>query len=730
LSGGAGDDTYRFGRGAGNDSISEDDATAGNIDTIEMSVDVSPGDVSGTRSGSDLVLSIAGTVDSLTLISFYSGPGNEIERVVFSDGTIWDVDVLRQMGAVIGTPGADTLNGTTTVDSISGLAGNDTLNGLAGNDFLDGGTGVDTMNGDIGDDTYVVDDTGDIVTESSSTGGIDTVLSSVIRTLGANQENLVLTGTAAINGTGNTLNNVLTGNGANNTLNGSTGADTMTAGLGNDTYVVDNAGDAVIENAGEGSDLVQSSITYTLSAEVENLTLTGTGAINATGNALNNVLTGNSGANILSGGVGNDTLNGGAGADQMSGGAGDDLYVRDNTGDVVTENAGEGVDTVQSSVTYTLSANVENLTLTGTNAINGTGNALDNLLTGNSAANRLTAGAGNDTLNGGSGADTMLGGTGDDTYVVERTTDVVTENANEGNDSIQSSVTLTLGANVENLVLSGTTAINGTGNALANLVRGNSANNTLNGAAGFDVLEGGAGNDTLTDTSGGNYYNGGAGTDTLTGGTSADFFMGGAGNDTLSTGNGADVIAFNAGDGQDSVNPSSGIDDTLSLGGASLNYANLNFQKSGNSLILNVSATDKVTFTNWYAASANKNVLNLQVVAEAMAGFNPSGGNPLLDNKVEKFNFQGLVGAFDAARAANPTLTSWALTNGLTQFQLAGSDTVALGGDLAYYYGLNGTVAGIGFGKAQDVVTGAGFGSQAQTLRSLASLQDGVTPLG
>src|SRR5262249_19443390 len=229
--------------------------------------------------------------------------------------------------------------------------------------------------------------------------------------------------------------------------------------------------------------------------------------------------------------------------------------------------------------------------------------------------------------------------------------------------------------------------------------------------------------------SGGNYYNGGAGTDTLTGGTSGDFFLGGAGNDTISTGNGADVIAFNAGDGQDSVNPSVGTDDTLSLGGSSLNYANLTFQKSGTNLILNVSATDKITFANWYTGTANKNVLNLQVVAEAMAGFNPSGGNALLDNKVERFNFQSLVGAFDAALAANPTLTSWALTNGLTQFQLAGSDTAALGGDLAYQYGLNGTVAGIGFDKAEGVVTGTGFGTQAQTLQTLASLQDGVTPL-
>jgi len=731
LIGDLGNDTYRFARGAGNDTVLEGDATAGNIDTIEMATGISPGDIIGTRSGDDLVLSISGTSDTLTVGAFFFSPDNEVERVVFSDGTVWDSATLRNMAAINGTSGADTLNGTANDDRIFGLAGNDTLNGLAGNDFLDGGAGVDTMNGSTGDDTYVVDNTSDIVTESSSSGGIDTLLSSVTRTLGSNQENLTLTGTAAINGTGNTLANVITGNSGNNTLSGGTGADTLAGGLGNDTYVVDNTGDVVTENAGEGTDLVQSSVTYTLSANAENLTLTGTSALSGTGNTLDNVLTGNSANNTLTGGAGNDTLNGGSGNDTMVGGTGNDSYFVNVTADIVSELANEGTDTVNSSVTLTLGNNVENLILTGTSTLSGTGNGLNNVLTGNSGANTLTGGAGNDTLDGGSGNDTMIGGTGDDTYFMNVATDTVTESASQGNDTIQSAATVTaLANNVENLILTGSNAINGTGNTLNNLVRGNIGNNTLNGSGGFDALEGGAGNDTLTDTSGGNYYNGGAGTDTLTGGTSGDFFMGGTGNDTISTGNGADVIAFNAGDGQDSVNTSVGTDDTVSLGGAGLAYANLSFQKSANNLILNVSATDKLTFTNWYAASANKNVLNLQVVAEAMAGFNPSGGNALLDNKVEKFNFQGLVGAFDAALAANPGLTSWALTNGLTQFQLAGSDTAALGGDLAYYYGLNGTVAGIGFGKAQDVLTGTGFGMQAQTLRPLASLQDGVTPLG
>ncbi len=204
----------------------------------------------------------------------------------------------------------------------------------------------------------------------------------------------------------------------------------LIGGADNDTYVVDNTGDVVTENANEGTDLVQSSIAYTLGINVENLTLTGGTAINGTGNALNNVLTGNAANNLLTGGAGNDTLNGGAGADTLIGGTDNDTYVVDNTGDVVTENTNEGTDLVQSSIAYTLGINVENLTLTGVNAINGTGNALNNVLTGNAANNLLTGGAGNDTLNAGAGTDTLTGGTGNDTYQFTRGdgTDTIVEN--------------------------------------------------------------------------------------------------------------------------------------------------------------------------------------------------------------------------------------------------------------------------------------------------------------
>jgi Ca2+-binding RTX toxin-like protein len=165
--------------------------------------------------------------------------------------------------------------------------------------------------------------------------------------------------------------------------------------------------------------LVQSSVTYTLLDSIENLTLTGSAAINGTGNILDNILTGNSAVNTMTGGAGNDTLNGGAGADKMLGGLGNDIYVVDKSTDVVTENADEGTDTVQSKITFTLASNVENLTLTGTSAIKGTGNTLNNVLLGNSGANTLSGSTGNDTLDGGLGKDTLTGGAGNDFFVFD-----------------------------------------------------------------------------------------------------------------------------------------------------------------------------------------------------------------------------------------------------------------------------------------------------------------------
>jgi Ca2+-binding RTX toxin-like protein len=516
-----------------------------------------------------------------------------------------------------------TLTGTADINA-TGNELNNTLTGNSGNNLLDGGLGADSMAGGLGNDMYVVDNIGDLVTELAN-AGIDTVQSSINYKLGANVENLTLTGATDLTGTGNELNNTLTGNSGNNLLDGGLGADSMAGGLGNDTYIVDNIGDVVTEALNAGTDTVNSSVTYTLAVNVENLNLTGTAAINGTGNALDNVLNGNSAINTLNGGAGNDTLNGGLGADILIGGTGNDTYIVDNVGDVVTENLNEGTDNVQSSITYVLGANLENLTLTGAAAINGTGNALDNVLIGNAAINTLSGGAGNDTLDGGLGADKLLGGTGNDIYVVDNVGDVVTENLNEGTDTVQSSITYVLGTNLENLTLTGSAAINGTGNTTNNILIGNSANNVLDGGLGADsmagglgddtyfvdnaadvvtenfnegidtvnstvgyalsanvenltlsgtgavnatgnaldnvltgngsanTLDGGAGNDTIYGNAGSDTLIGGTGDDRLDGGQGSDLLVGGTGNDTYVVDSRGDVVTENANEGIDSV---------------------------------------------------------------------------------------------------------------------------------------------------------------------------------
>lgn len=580
LNGGAGADTLIG--GAGDDSYTVDN----------------PGDVVTelVGEGMDLVNSsitwtLGANLENLTLTGSgaINGAGNSLDNVlrgnsgsnVLTGGAGNDIYIVGAGDSVVenANEGTDSVESSVTLllsDNLENLTltgtaaingtGNALANSLTGNssaNVLDGGAGGDTMVGGAGNDTYMVDSAGDVVTEAVS-GGTDLVMSSVAYTLGAEVENLTLTGTDAISGTGNASANNLTGNAAANWLDGGTGNDTMAGGAGDDTYVVDGTGDVVTEGSNAGTDTVLAAVSWTLGSNVESLTLTGTAHINGTGNTLANAIRGNAGNNVLSGGSGNDT---------MVGGAGNDTYVVDATGDVVTELAGEGVDLINSSAPYTLPVNVENLTLTGTAVINGTGNTLNNVLTGNGANNTLTGGAGNDTLDGGAGNDTMVGGVGDDTYVVNVTTDVVTEALNEGVDTVRSSVTLTLGNNVENLQLQGTSALNGTGNALNNVLTGNSAANTLTGAAGNDTLDGAAGNDSLV---------GGAGADTYRFGL-------GYGTDTISendtTASTRDVVEFTG----------------------SLTQTSIQFRRVGNNLEATILASsDRLVLQNWYVGAQHQ----------------------------------------------------------------------------------------------------------------------------
>jgi Ca2+-binding RTX toxin-like protein len=221
---------------------------------------------------------------------------------------------------------------------------------------------------------------------------------------------------------------------------------------------------------------------------------------------------------VLLGLAGNDTLTSLHGMDTLVGGLGNDTYLV-TTGDVIVEQTGEGTDTVRSGVTWVLGDNLEKLVLTGSDAINATGNSLNNSLTGNSAAN---------VLDGGGGNDTMAGAGGNDTYMVDSTGDRVVEAANAGIDTVISTIDYKLTANVENLTLVGTAPLRGTGNSLSNVIIGNDGNNVIDGASGSDTLDGGAGNDVIR------------------GGTGDDVIIGGAGIDQMSGGKGSDVFVFNA----------------------------------------------------------------------------------------------------------------------------------------------------------------------------------------
>jgi Ca2+-binding RTX toxin-like protein len=378
--------------------------------TRDCTIDLRPASLLKEAGGGGWISSLNGIFGGFTIAN-----GVVIENATGGNGA----DTIRGNGVanlLIGNAGNDAIAGGDGADRLQGGDGADTLGGDAGNDIIEGGAGADTMRGAAGNDVYSVDNVSDKVIETSADGGTDTVRSSISYTLGTYQEKLVLTGTGTLKGTGNNLANSITGNGAanlldggsgNDVLDGGAGADSMSGGAGNDTYVIDNAGDTAFEaSAAGGTDTVRSAVTSALGANVENLVLTGSATANATGNVLANALTGNAAANIL---------DGRGGADTMTGGGGNDVYAVDSVLDKVVEtSATGGSDTVRSALAYTLGVNVENLLLTASAAVSGTGNGLANRITGNGAANILKGGSGADTLDGAAGSDALFGGSGKD----------------------------------------------------------------------------------------------------------------------------------------------------------------------------------------------------------------------------------------------------------------------------------------------------------------------------
>lgn len=589
---GSGDDLIVWSAGDGNDTI---DAGPGfDLVTVVLGED-SPNDVTVYADGGAVIVSAENftlTLDGVEDLTLVGGDFSSTITIENLAGT----DIADETVTFVGGPADDNYSGNnhTLHQEIFGNDGNDILGGGSGDDLVEGGNGDDflyvqgghdTLFGGAGNDTVQV--FGGSVTADGGDGedrvfggNLDDVLlggsgndllnggnGNDLLEGGADDDTLAgLAGDDTLNGGAGR--DTLYGGSNNDSLDGGTGTDFLSGGTGNDTYYVDASADVVSELAGQGTDAVFASANYTLSANIETLTLTGTDNIAGTGNSLDNTLTGNNGNNSLNGGDGrdtisgadgNDTINGGKNNDDITGGSGDDLLIgggAPNSSIGETDNdvirGGEGADTIYTdSVADASRTGVSRFDSIYFNILNyaygdqgndilyggmgidmlygGTGNdqlfgaAFDDQLFGDSGNDTLSGGQGLDYLDGGTGADVLYGGADNDTYSVDTTADTIIEYANEGVDTIIASVSFNIPAHVENLNLTGI-ATQSLGNSLSNTIRANSISSIIDGSGGNDNLFGNNGNDSLY---------GGLGNDLIYGGYGADSIYGGSGNDEL-----------------------------------------------------------------------------------------------------------------------------------------------------------------------------------------------------
>ena len=612
LLGNAGDDIVRGSHGADiiDAGTGVDVLNYGDLDTsVDIDLSASAAMVSGAQQSISGVEDIVGSaysdqitgdkaanriyggagddiIDGLGGVDELNGErGNDIYAVEDASATVIELanegldEVRTGLAAYTLPDNVEILTGT----SLTGQA----LTGNDGDNLLSGGPGTDIFSGGLGNDVYLVGP-GDQVIEAVGAGIDEIRANGASFALADNVENLVGT---------NAVGQQLIGNALDNMLSGSTGADLFSGGQGDDSYVVD-AGDVIVENAGEGIDQVSTSLlSYALPNNVENVRGTATAGQEFFGNDLSN------------------RLEGGSGPDRFHGGLGDDVYYVSN-GDAVFENAAEGIDSVVTSLaSYTLIANVENVT--------GTSN-LGQKLVGNSADNIFVSGTGPNTL---------IGLAGNDSYFVNSQADLVTESPSGGQDTIYAGVNYTLydGSEVEGLSAAdtvGTAPLALEGNYLANTLTGNDGANILDGAGGADKLYGLGGNDvfvidnaadqvfeadqggfdtvfttvnfslgggafveqliarditttyalnltgnananTLIGNDGTNVLDGAGGADKLYGLGGNDVFDGGAGNDTLDAGAGDDrIVQTGSTDGRDFVDGGAGTDTYVLTGDA------------------------------------------------------------------------------------------------------------------------------------------------------------------
>ena len=593
LDGGQGADTYLFGRGDGQDTVMTGWGDAPGVsDTVRFGSGISLADVDvSIQNGSDLLLKLRGSSDSVTLSGYFNTPFDRRPLIAFADGSSLNgmsVDNLVNAYGLYqgGTPQSETVVGGRGDDQLSGMEGDDTLYGDAGSDFMDGGQGADTYLFGRGDGQDTV-----MAGWGDAPGVIDTLrlgsdISLADVDLSAQNGDLLIT------------------------LFGSSDSVTLSGYFNTpfDRTPLITFADGLSLNAASAGNLAYGTGVYqfgTPQAEV------------LVGSHGDDQFNGMDGDDKLYGGAGRDFLDGGQGADTMAGGADDDTYIVDNTGDVVVErleaDSAISYDTIQSSVSYTVPDYVEAITLTGTDDINATANNTGCDLTGNTGNNHLKGGDGLDFIFGDDGIDTLEGGAGDDYYYLTSNEDVVIEQAGGGLDQIWAyGDGIKMADNVERLYMQSYLARTAYGNDGSNLMAGNNRANTLYGYGGNDKLFGYSGNDTI---------------------------YGGLGNDSLYGSVGNDTYHFQRGDGADTIydlDATVGNQDKLLLDGA-IDASQVWLAKSGNDLVVSViGTTDKVTINNWYVAGLYQvesivaggngktlSAANVQNLVNAMASFTP-----------------------------------------------------------------------------------------------------------
>jgi Ca2+-binding RTX toxin-like protein len=773
MDGSYGNDTYVL-RGGGVDRIAD---SGGSFDTVQFFEVASTAITGLQRFGSDLIFQY-GSSDQLTIINYFSSPYNRIEQFTFSDGVTWDDAAINARVITMGTSGADNITGYDDGGNrIKGLDGNDSLYGCSlddqldggngndilvgnagndqllggagddklfggdGNDVLDAGGGNDALDGGGGNDTYLLRSGGNVRVVDPS-GNLDSVqfidinsndVTAVERRVndlvlsygtasqltvsnyfynpayrieqfnfadGVNWDDVAIKSRTITSGTAGGDNiagydevpNIMAGLDGNDSLYGGAKDDHIDGGNGDD-FLYGYAGNDAL-SGGQGFDNLYG-------GDGDDLLDAGSGNDWLKGDAGNDTLLGGDGNDSLTGGDGNDLLDGGAGNDVMDGGSGNDTYIVRGGGIDRVLDSGAGFDVLQFA--DVASTDIKDIQRLRDDLILSYGSG-DQLIISNYFGgpyywiDRFSFADGVNWDDAAIKARVMTIGTAGNDYIYGYGADNNRIAGLDGND-------LVYGADKDDQL------------------DGGNGDDTLNGFTGNDILQGQAGVDMLLDAFGNNLLDGGADNDSLSGGTGNEFFIGGAGNDRITTGTGADIIAFNRGDGQDTVMASTGRNNTITLG-KGIRYVDLRLMKTANDLVLETGVDESITFKDWYADTNNHSIAKLQIVTEASTDYDATSDDPLKNQKIQQFNFEGLVEAYERTRVTAADMNPWSLMYSLLDQHLASSDSAAMGGELAYWVGMHGSVAGLSMGLVQGLMGSSLFGTANQFLQPAIDLQN------